>query len=244
MVDFQGKLLRRLFEERLGVDVILRVPSDDREIRCHRVVLVGASEYFERRFEGPWATSPSDGALQTLTIPELSFETLEYLIIVLYTKEFDFSDGSCSLAMAFVGADYLLMNDLKMALELWVTKNVFKVNACELLTVADKLSGFLVKALKKHNADEFARGIVPKDVGYLDYEGFCELIGVKELEPDYYTKTTPLKGNATPAVDLKFPEIDAIHLWVQSNPLERQRHVLPLLSCIRFPVGITVGYLN
>ena len=246
MAEFQKEFLLRLYKEKLGVDVILIVPDDDREIRCHRLLLTASSEYFARRFNGPWAAHPSD-SLETLTIPELTFETLEFLIKFLYTNEFTITD-KCSMAMAIVGADYLLMDGLKKALELWVTKNTRSVDVCEMLSLADKLSPNLVEVLITRIKDDLVNHIIPEDIGCLDYKTFSEIIGDKVVEPSYYDINTNVTGNqanyrynAVTTMDRPtIAYIDAIKLWMQSNLGKRQRHVLPLLTRIRFPANTTV----
>lgn len=246
MAEFQKEFLLRLYKEKLDVDVILIVPGDDREIRCHRLLLTASSEYFARRFNGPWAAHPSD-SLETLTIPELTFETLEFLIKFLYTNEFTITD-KCSMAMAIVGADYLLMDGLKKALELWVTKNTRSVDVCEMLSLADKLSPNLVEVLITRIKDDLVNHIIPEDIGCLDYKTFSEIIGDKVVEPSYYDINTNVTGNqnnffynAIITVDRPTSaKIDAIKLWVQSNIGKRQRHLLPLLTRIRFPANTRV----
>lgn len=247
MSEVTGKLLWKLYKDKLGADIILIVPGDDREILCHRAVLMGASEYFATRLNGPWTASTADGTLETLTIPDVTFDTLSVIIKCIYTNELEFTDKA-TVAMAIIAADYLIMSEVLVSLETYVKDNLDHINICETYVLADRLSEDTVKVLKNHMLEGFARGHVPEDIYILDFKSFSETIVKTKATPAHFKSTEHVNGlsrhsnsnifgqapQKTALNSSGLTEAKAIRIWAQSNPSERRRYVLPLLASIPY----------
>lgn len=71
----QEKILANLFENQLAMDFTMQVPDDPRQVKAHRIILIGASRYLEKRFLGAFSVD-TELDWVTLDIPGLNYETL------------------------------------------------------------------------------------------------------------------------------------------------------------------------
>ena len=236
----QEQLLNRIFQLKETMDVTLIVPNDDREVRAHRLVLMGASEFFEKRFNGPWANEIPAGGIETVTMADVTYETLDTLVTFIYTNKLQFTPTS-TVRMAILAADYLMMTDVLKTLSGYVASHIDSLNVCEIYPISNKLTPDVAVQLRDRVRTLLEDGHVPVDIGFLDYKEFYSLISSPRNEIEYLTNFHHRihEKSDTHAV----VRVQAMHIWLQTKPQDRQKYVLPLLAIIAFPIDTEVGFV-
>lgn len=172
----QEKILANLFENQLAMDFTMQVPDDPRQVKAHRIILIGASRYLEKRFLGAFSVD-TELDWVTLDIPGLNYETLQMLITFIYTQKLSFTD-KCTVPSAVIAADYLLIETATAALNEYILDNIRLDTACEFYLVADRLpmqtSCTLLHFIRKHL-------FTSKEYLTLNYEQFRDVIRDRSL---------------------------------------------------------------
>lgn len=172
----QEKILANLFENQLAMDFTMQVPDDPRQVKAHRIILIGASRYLEKRFLGAFSVD-TELDWVTLDIPGLNYETLQMLITFIYTQKLSFTD-KCTVPSAVIAADYLLIDTATAALNEYILDNIRLDTACEFYLVADPLpketSSKLLHFIREHLFES-------KEYLTLNYEQFRDVITDRSL---------------------------------------------------------------
>lgn len=247
MSGVQEQVLSSIFQLKETMDVTLIVPDDDREVRAHRVVLMGASEYFNKRFSGPWDTETPIEGVKTVIVTNVTFETLDLLVAFIYTNQLQFTETS-TVPMAILAADFLMMTNVLKALSGYVSSHIETLNIWELYPLANKLTPEVAATLRDRVRSQLQDGPVPSEVGCLEYEEFYDLVCGNKEEMGYFVEDGVFQGgrrhyNFTDSDDeshegadpLTLARVEAIKLWLKTNPEKRQKHILSLLASINFP---------
>lgn len=187
-----------------------------REIKAHKVILLGASEYFETIFTKDF----KEKDLGEITLKEMRFETLKTLIDFIYTGELTLG---CSLREAFVAADYLMIDCVMLKLNDYATK-VTVDNCIDLYGAHDHLDAKSKETVERFICDNLTKLMTTKEFSSLNMDQLLNIV----------------KKRST----FKVPQADsllAINGWVLDAPEDRNRHVHHLLSAVAFKVKMEVS---
>lgn len=237
MSGVQEQVLSSIFQLKETMDVTLIVPDDDREVRAHRLVLMGASEYFNKRFSGPWDTETPIEGVKTVIVTNVTHDTLDLLVSFIYTNQLQFTETS-TVPMAILAADYLMMTNVLKALSAYVSSHIDTLNIWELYPLANKLMPEVASTLRDRVRSQLQDVPVPSEVGCLEYEEFYDLVCGNKDEIEYFTDCEYSEG----ADPLTLARVEAIQRWLKANPEKRQKHILSLLASIPFPSDTGVRF--
>lgn len=119
----KSKKSKHTTKETLISDYIVRFYF--REIKAHRSVLVGASDYFHSLFTDNFQEKDS----KEVVLKEVCFDTLDMLVEFIYTGKLSFE--KCSVRQAIELADYLMIDCAIENLNDHISKYSFKDNCLE-----------------------------------------------------------------------------------------------------------------
>lgn len=173
---------------KLNQDIIIH-----KKIKAHRLILAGASSYFEKLFLGPWSEEESK-AVVVVDMIEITFEVLQMLVNFIYTDEMQFTQN-CTVRSAIIAADYLMMDGAIEELSEQATKNIQDETVFEIYEVSDKLSpkvkGKLITFIRKGLNNER----IQKGLPALPFDKFEALVHKDETDPvDEYTAVLSIKA--------------------------------------------------
>lgn len=119
----KSKKSKHTTKETLISDYIVRFYF--REIKAHRSVLVGSSDYFHSLFTDNFQEKDS----KEVVLKEVCFDTLQMLVEFIYTGKLSFE--KCSVRQAIELADYLMIDCAIENLNDHISKNSSKDNCLE-----------------------------------------------------------------------------------------------------------------
>lgn len=129
-----SSVLARLREEGKLVDVHLRA-KEGQCLGAHRVVLAGASRFFDALFAGP-CSNMKDGCTDTVELPDVELATLEILVDAIYRQEVQVDENNVHALLA--GSNLLDIPAVHKACCLFMQKSLSPRNALAAYALASK----------------------------------------------------------------------------------------------------------
>lgn len=230
-------VLASLYSRSLAVDVVLKVEGDKRyeafliflnvdstqdfsfrEIKAHRNILMGASEYFEALFTAEFKEKDSE----EIILKEIRFGALKTLIDFIYTGELTLR---CTFLEAVMAADYLMIDCVMVKL------NKHAANA----TVDN--------CIDIYGAHEYLDAGSNKTVLKLIRRNCSRLMHTKKFSTLSVDQLRNILTNSIHALSQTYA-ITAINLWVLAAPEDRYQHVGKLLSKVVFKTTMDVSRME
>ena len=127
-------VLARLREEGKLVDVHLRA-KEGLCVAAHRVVLAGASRFFDALFAGP-CSDMKDGCTEIVELPDVELATLEILVDAIYRQEVQVDESNVHALLA--GSNLLDIPAVHKACCLFMQKSLSPKNALAAYALASR----------------------------------------------------------------------------------------------------------
>ncbi|ELU08836.1 hypothetical protein CAPTEDRAFT_81395, partial [Capitella teleta] len=123
--------LQKMRDNGLMTDVTLKLP-DDSTIPCHKLILIAASQYFEHMFQSGFKESVE----QEVELKFSDADTIRMLVEYIYSNEIEITEDNVETLVD--ASELLLLEDLKISCEDFITKILNVSNCCQFCKLGRK----------------------------------------------------------------------------------------------------------
>ncbi|ELU17122.1 hypothetical protein CAPTEDRAFT_144920, partial [Capitella teleta] len=192
-------------------DVTLKLP-DHSTIRCHKVILMAASPFFETMFQ----SGMKEGVDRVVRLKFSDSVTIKMLVDFIYSGEIDVDGDNVQTIVA--ASEFLLLKDLKTHCEKFLADKVNSSNCIQLIKFCQRFN------LEKLN--EIAQRCIRLN--------FQEVVALPEFKTLTEEDVTALVSNDQLKVANEDIVYHAVVAWVKADPKNRKGSFLRIAPLIRF----------